>query len=118
MSYTVGSYRKAIRRACLKANVPIWHPHQLRHTAATNIRCQFGLEVAQAVLGHSEIGDDPDLRGEESRCCPPANARNRVTLEIASGPIERAPLSFRQVSNCILMTTGRRELLPAYGRRG
>ena len=54
--YTVGSYRKAIRRACLKAGVPIWHPHQLRHTAATSIRSQFGLEVAQAVLGHAELG--------------------------------------------------------------
>jgi integrase len=55
-SYTVASYRKAIRRACLKSGVPIWHPHQLRHTAATSIRRRFGLEAAQAVLGHSEVG--------------------------------------------------------------
>ena len=30
-----------------------WHPHQLRHTAATLIRRQFGLEAAQIALGHS-----------------------------------------------------------------
>lgn len=30
-----------------------WHPHQLRHSAATRIRRQFGLEAAQLVLGHS-----------------------------------------------------------------
>jgi integrase len=30
-----------------------WHPHQLRHTAATEIRRQFGLEAAQLALGHS-----------------------------------------------------------------
>lgn len=30
-----------------------WHPHQLRHTAATNIRREFGLEAAQLVLGHA-----------------------------------------------------------------
>lgn len=30
-----------------------WHPHQLRHTAATEVRRQFGLEAAQVVLGHS-----------------------------------------------------------------
>ena len=30
-----------------------WHPHQLRHNAATRIRRQFGLEAAQLVLGHS-----------------------------------------------------------------
>ncbi len=30
-----------------------WHPHQLRHTAATLIRREFGLEAARIVLGHS-----------------------------------------------------------------
>ena len=30
-----------------------WHPHQLRHAAATRIRHQFGLEAAQIALGHS-----------------------------------------------------------------
>jgi site-specific recombinase XerC len=33
-----------------------WHPNRLRHSAATRIRHQFGLEASQAVLGHSEIG--------------------------------------------------------------
>lgn len=33
--------------------VPHWHPHQLRHTYATEIRKQFGLEAAQILLGHS-----------------------------------------------------------------
>ncbi len=42
-----------IRRACLRAGVPHWHPNQLRHTAATEVRARFGLEAAQAVLGHS-----------------------------------------------------------------
>lgn len=30
-----------------------WHPYQLRHSAATQIRRQFGLEAAQIALGHS-----------------------------------------------------------------
>lgn len=30
-----------------------WHPHQLRHSAATHIRREFGLEAAQIALGHS-----------------------------------------------------------------
>ncbi|WP_428937797.1 tyrosine-type recombinase/integrase [Fontivita pretiosa] len=30
-----------------------WHPHQLRHSAATMIRREFGLEAAQLALGHS-----------------------------------------------------------------
>ena len=30
-----------------------WHPHQLRHNYATEIRRQHGLEAAQLLLGHS-----------------------------------------------------------------
>lgn len=66
--HTTASYRRAIARACDRADRwakggkiigndvrigPRWHPHQLRHTAATEIRRQFGLEAAQVVLGHS-----------------------------------------------------------------
>jgi integrase len=29
-----------------------WHPHQLRHNAATALRKKFGIETARAVLGH------------------------------------------------------------------
>ena len=29
-----------------------WHPHQLRHNAATRIRKEFGVEVARVILGH------------------------------------------------------------------
>jgi len=30
-----------------------WHPHQLRHNAATYLRKEFGLEAAQIILGHN-----------------------------------------------------------------
>jgi integrase len=69
--YNRASYRKAIARACAQA-FPApddlignpqaiadwqrdhhWHPHQLRHSAATEIRKRFGLEGAQHVLGHA-----------------------------------------------------------------
>ncbi len=66
--YDVASYRRAIARACRQADadaheadpgvkpdvviVPQWHPHQLRHNAATFLRKEFGLEVARVVLGH------------------------------------------------------------------
>jgi integrase len=32
-----------------------WHPHQLRHNAATDLRAQFGIEVARVVLGHRNL---------------------------------------------------------------
>ena len=48
----VRSYAVAIARACKKANVPHFHPHQIRHTKATEIRREAGLDTARAVLGH------------------------------------------------------------------
>lgn len=77
--YTTASYRRAIHRACDKVfphpklgykfrsiftevqkkevhdwqAEHHWSPNQLRHTAATEIRRDFGLEAAQIILGHS-----------------------------------------------------------------
>jgi integrase len=83
--YAVASYGQAIRKACekifdmprelrnvsmslpesersqLKSQARVWrekhcwHPHQLRHTAATEIRRQYGIEAAQVVLGHTNL---------------------------------------------------------------
>lgn len=69
--YTRDSYNRAIRRGIDKANATIrelalqtgqenpitlayWHPNQLRHARATEIRRQFGLEATQVVLGHAK----------------------------------------------------------------
>ena len=74
--YTTGSYRRSIERAVDAINrkrreeagkatktmgvkvepslLPEWTPNQLRHSAATEIRKQFGLEAAQVTLGHSQ----------------------------------------------------------------
>lgn len=75
--YSVSSYGHAIRRgvdaannanscepcqklkpeerceACRAAAIPYWHPHQLRHQRATEIRRRYGLEEAQVILGHA-----------------------------------------------------------------
>jgi integrase len=67
--YTVDSYRRAIERACQRAfpapddmtadqqkqwhKTHRWHPHQLRHSAGTQVRKLMGLEAAQVWLGHS-----------------------------------------------------------------
>lgn len=51
--YTPNSYRIAISRACKRAGVDPWHPHQLRHNYATAVRATHGLEAARILLGHS-----------------------------------------------------------------
>jgi len=64
--YTSDSYRHAITRACAKAGVPSWTPHQLRHNAATMIRREYGLEAAQVILGHAKA-DVTQLYAEVDR---------------------------------------------------
>lgn len=56
--YDRDSYAGAIDYAIKKAGkngvaVPHWHPNQIRHTNGTAVREQFGLDAAQAMLGHS-----------------------------------------------------------------
>lgn len=69
--YETQSYGRAVSRACeLAFPVPDgldpeqtkqwrrnhhWHPNQLRHNAATRLRKEFGLDVAQVVLGHKTL---------------------------------------------------------------
>ena len=53
-AYTNESYGHAVRKAAQKSGVPHWHPNQLRHTFATEVRRTHGLEAAQAALGHSK----------------------------------------------------------------
>ena len=52
--YDTGSYRRALQRAAEKAGVELWSPNQLRHTRATEIRKEYGLEAAQIILGHEK----------------------------------------------------------------
>ncbi len=80
--YTPGSYLRAVYYGCEKAfphpelsKIPArrltekqkeklkqwkrehrWHPHQLRHNAATNLRKSFGIEAARVILGHKTAG--------------------------------------------------------------
>ncbi len=53
--YRIDSYGHAIARACLRAGVAHWFPHQLRHNAATRLVAEFGWEIARIVLGHRQV---------------------------------------------------------------
>lgn len=53
--FDVDHYRRAITRACDRAEVPHWSPHRLRHAAGTRIATTEGIEVARATLGHTDV---------------------------------------------------------------
>lgn len=53
--YDSASYRRAIERGCNAAGVTPWHPHQLRHTCATEMAKSYSIEHVRALLGHSHL---------------------------------------------------------------
>jgi integrase len=60
LSYSVAVYGRGITEAIKRHNekkppeehIPHWHPHQLRHTRAAELKREAGLDIARAVLGH------------------------------------------------------------------
>ncbi len=52
--YTTQSYGRAIKYICERLAIDVWSPGRLRHTVATRLRSEFGLDVAQIILGHSQ----------------------------------------------------------------
>jgi len=54
-AYNTHAYAVAVSRACERSGVPHWHPNQIRHTFATEVRRAYGAEAAQVLLGHSQL---------------------------------------------------------------
>lgn len=53
--YSTDSYCKALRRLQERKRLPRWTTHQLRHAVGHRVRELFGVEAAQAILGHSRL---------------------------------------------------------------
>ena len=53
--YSVNSFQQAVRKACRKQSMPIWTVLQVRHTRATEVREQYGVEGAQASPGNARV---------------------------------------------------------------
>jgi integrase len=53
--YTIGAYRQAIHRACARAGLEKWSPHQLRHARADEVERALGPEGSKASLGHATL---------------------------------------------------------------
>jgi integrase len=51
--YSTATYGDAVCRACIRAGIPPFRPNRIRHTFATRVRHEHGLEAAQVLLGHS-----------------------------------------------------------------
>ncbi len=53
--YTQNSYAQTISDACEKAGISRWTPNQLRHSCATRLRKEYGVEAARVILGHAKL---------------------------------------------------------------
>lgn len=54
-SIHVSSLSHEVEKACRKAGIPKWTPHQLRHRAATIMVSKYGVGAARALLGHASL---------------------------------------------------------------
>jgi integrase len=54
---------KRFLSACRKAKIGTWHPHELRHTAASLIANGIPLQVVSNILGHASIRITSDVYG-------------------------------------------------------
>ncbi|VTR97622.1 catalytic phage domain protein : Marine sediment metagenome DNA, contig: S01H1_L02182 (Fragment) OS=marine sediment metagenome GN=S01H1_07804 PE=4 SV=1 [Gemmata massiliana] len=80
---TVAAYGYAGRSAARKTGVPNWHPNQLRHTFATEVRKALWLEAAPASLGRSRA-DATRVYAEHDLALT-----LRVAAEMGSAPAPR-----------------------------
>ena len=69
--HTPTSFRASVQRTCREIGVPFWTPLQLRHSAATRLRAEVGVEAARVILGHSSASTT-EIYAEIDR----ANARS------------------------------------------
>jgi len=67
LRYTTASYRRTLDYAtklAIKAGLlpkdTRWHPHQLRHSCATRIRKEYGLDAVRALLGHRTVSQSAE----------------------------------------------------------
>lgn len=68
--YNIHGYRNAIKRACVRANVPEWSPNRLRHNFATLARKEAGIDAARVLLGHTKLNTTEiyaEADGEKAR---------------------------------------------------
>ena len=50
--WTPEALSRSVLQKCKRLGIGRWHPNQLRHNCATEVRRQFGIDAARAVLGH------------------------------------------------------------------
>ncbi len=58
--YDHNSFCRAVKRGCMRANVDVFVPYDLRRTSATGARSILGKEAAKVLLGHTKT-DTTDI---------------------------------------------------------
>lgn len=76
------NFGTAVKKACFKANVAPFCPHQLRHSSITKIVDQVGFAEAQELAGHSS----PEMTRRYSRAAVETAKRGARVLGIVKRP--------------------------------
>lgn len=78
INLTRDTYRRRVSLACRKAKVPHWHPHQLRHSRATEVQRLYECDAAAAAA----IGTTPAVAGQ---IYADPNEEVRLRIAMATG---------------------------------
>lgn len=74
---SVREYHRSVAAACKRAKVKHWHPHQIRHSRATEVGQLYESDKAAAAA----IGDTEDVTREIYRD-PAEAARRRIARQL------------------------------------
>ncbi len=77
--YAESSIRNAVAKACKRAGLPHWHPHQIRHRVLTEARAAgVGLDEIRALAGHAHIStSELYARADETKAIDAMRALRR-----------------------------------------
>lgn len=53
--YTSQMLQASVKRVCRAYNIPYWSPYQIRHSVASQMAREYGVETTRALLGHTSI---------------------------------------------------------------
>lgn len=106
--YTPHTFAHAVRVAAAKAGVPHWHPNQLRHAFATNVRKEEGLEAAQVMLGHSRADVTQVYAERNESLAVKIAAKNRVSNVTEGKFVGRLPYGTNGIGLGLLGMAGLR----------
>jgi integrase len=105
---------KRFLSACRKAKIGKWHPHELRHTAASLMLANgVPLQVVSDILGHASIRITSDVYGHVLAPQRQEAAETMASFFAAWEPVSSSAIEDRRDLRTVFYVSHVRRLIPA-----